>query len=377
MEAVGRLAGGVAHEANNQMTVVMGCANFALAVPGLPVAVKEDLERIRRAADHTATLTAQLLAFGRQQILRPVAVDLNAMLESFAPVLRRIVGEMATLELELAPGLAPVLADRGALEQVMINLTLNARDAMPGHGRLRVATGEVVVDDGGSPEREEPVRPGRYGVLTVSDTGSGMTAETLTHIFEPFYTTKAIGDGSGMGLSTVYGIVRQLGGDIQVTSEVGRGSSFRMLLPIAAEAPAAPAGPADGARAAAGGTVLVAEDEADVRALAVRALRMAGYTVLEAKDGASALDLLAAQQGDIVAIVSDVAMPVMGGSELSREAATRHPGVPVLLLSGYATDDLVRRGLIADAGVPLLLKPFTPTELVDRVAGLRETRPGP
>jgi signal transduction histidine kinase len=377
MEAVGRLAGGVAHEANNQMTVVMGCANFALAVPGLPAAVKEDLERIRRAADHTATLTAQLLAFGRQQILRPVSVDLNAMLESFAPVLRRIVGEMTTLELELAPGLAPVLADRGALEQVMINLTLNARDAMPGQGRLRVATGEVVVHAGGSPEREEPVRPGRYGVLTVSDTGSGMTAETLTHIFEPFYTTKAIGDGSGMGLSTVYGIVRQLGGDIQVTSEVGRGSSFRMLLPIAAETPAAASGPADGARTAAVGTVLVAEDEADVRALAVRALRMAGYTVLEAEDGAAALDLLAAQQGDIVAIVSDVAMPVMGGWELSREVGTRYPGVPVLLLSGYATDDLVRRGLIADAGVPLLLKPFTPTELVDRVAGLRETRPGP
>jgi CheY-like chemotaxis protein len=284
---------------------------------------------------------------------------------------------MTTLELELAPGLAPVLADRGALEQVMINLTLNARDAMPGQGRLRVATGEVVVHAGGSPEREEPVRPGRYGVLTVSDTGSGMTAETLTHIFEPFYTTKAIGDGSGMGLSTVYGIVRQLGGDIQVTSEVGRGSSFRMLLPIAAETPAAASGPADGARTAAVGTVLVAEDEADVRALAVRALRMAGYTVLEAEDGAAALGLLAAQQGDIVAIVSDVAMPVMGGWELSREVGTRYPGVPVLLLSGYATDDLVRRGLIADAGVPLLLKPFTPTELVDRVAGLRETRPGP
>jgi two-component system cell cycle sensor histidine kinase/response regulator CckA len=229
--------------------------------------------------------------------------------------------------------------------------------------------------DAGSPEREKPVRPGRYGALTVSDTGSGMTAETLTHIFEPFYTTKAIGDGSGMGLSTVYGIVRQLGGDIQVTSEVGRGSSFRMLLPIAAEAPAAAAGPADGARAARG-TVLVAEDEADVRALAVRALRMAGYTVLEAKDGAAALDLVAAQQGDIVAIVSDVAMPLMGGWELSREVATRYPGVPVLLLSGYATDDLVRRGLIADAGVPLLLKPFTPTELVDRVVRLQETRPG-
>ena len=253
MEAVGRLAGGVAHEANNQMTVVMGCANFALAMPGLPLAVVEDLERIRHAAAHTATVTSQLLAFGRQQMLRPVALDLNAMVESFAPVLRRIVGEMTTLELELGPGLPPVLADRGALEQVMVNLTLNARDAMPAQGRLQVATGQVAVPEASTTDREEPVRPGRYGVLTVSDTGSGMTAETLSHIFEPFFTTKAVGDGSGMGLSTVYGIVRQLGGDIQVTSEVGRGSSFRLLLPIAAEAPAAPGGSTDGAQAGGGG----------------------------------------------------------------------------------------------------------------------------
>jgi signal transduction histidine kinase len=377
MEAVGRLAGGVAHEANNQMTVVMGCANFALSAPGLPAGVREDLERIRRAAAHTATVTSQLLAFGRQQMLRPVALDLNALLESFAPVLRRIVGEMVSLELELGPALPPVLADRGALEQVVLNLTLNARDAMPGQGRLRVATGEVVVRETEASRREEPVRPGRYGVLRVSDTGSGMPPETLSRIFEPFFTTKAIGDGSGMGLSTVYGIVRQLGGDIQVTSEVGRGTSFRILLPIAAEAPAAPPASTEGAKAGGSGTVLVVEDESDVRALAVRALEMARYRVLEAKHGAAALHLLAAHHGDIVAIVADVAMPVMGGRELSRQVAERYPGVPVLLVSGYAKDDLVRRGLIADAEVPLLLKPFTPGELVDRVGGLREAHSSP
>jgi len=292
-------------------------------------------------------------------------------------VLRRIVGEMVSLELELGPGLPPVLADRGALEQVVLNLTLNARDAMPGQGQLRVATGEVVVPETEAGQREEPVRPGRYGVLTVTDTGSGMRPETLSRIFEPFFTTKAIGDGSGMGLATVYGIVRQLGGDIQVASEIGRGTSFRILLPIAAEAPAAPAASTDGAKAGGGGTVLVVEDETDVRALALRALEAAGYQVLEAKDGAAALDVLAAHHGDIVAIVADVAMPVMGGRELSDEVAARYPGLRVLLVSGYGRDDLVRRGLIADAGVPLLLKPFTPGELVDRVGGLREAPSSP
>jgi signal transduction histidine kinase len=376
MEAVGRLAGGVAHEANNQMTVVMGCANFALQVPGLLPAVREDLERIRRAAAHTAAVTSQLLAFGRQQILHPAALDLNAVLEIFAPVLQRILGEMVTLDLDLRPGIPAVIADRAALEQVMVNLTLNARDAMPGEGRLSVATGEVTLLDALRTEGAEPVRPGHYAVLSVTDTGSGMTPETLSRMFEPFFTTKGVGEGSGLGLSTVYGIVRQLGGDIQATSEVGRGTSLRILLPVAAEAPPAAGARASGPHAGGGGTVLVVEDEPGVRDLAVRALQMAGYRVVQAPEGAVALEVLAAHRATVVAIVADVAMPVMGGWELSKRVEARFPGVPVLLVSGYATEELVRRGLIGDASVPLLLKPFTPAELVDRVGGLREAGGG-
>ena len=282
---------------------------------------------------------------------------------------------MIALDLDLRPGIPAVIADRAALEQVMVNLILNARDAMPGEGRLSVATGELTLEapltEGG-----EPVRPGHYGVLTVADTGSGMAPETLSRIFEPFFTTKGVGEGSGMGLSTVYGIVRQLGGDIQATSEVGQGSSFRILLPVAAEGPPATAGRTSGSHARGGGTVLVVEDEAGVRDLAVRSLQRAGYVVVEAPNGAAALEVLAAHRDGVVAIVSDVAMPVMGGWELSKQVADRYSGVPVLLVSGYATEELVRRGLIGDASVPLLLKPFTPAELVDRVEALREAGDG-
>ena len=222
----------------------------------------------------------------------------------------------------------------------------------------------------------EPVRPGRYGVLSVTDSGSGMMPETLARMFEPFFTTKGVGEGSGLGLSTVYGIVRQLGGDIQATSEVGRGTSLRILLPVAMEAPPATGARTSGQHAKGGGTVLVVEDEPGVRDLAVRALQMAGYRVVEAPDGAAALEVLAAHRASVVAIVSDVAMPVMGGWELSKRVEARYPGVPVLLVSGYATEELVRRGLIGDASVPLLLKPFTPAELVDRVGALREAGGG-
>jgi two-component system cell cycle sensor histidine kinase/response regulator CckA len=371
MEAVGRLAGGVAHEANNQMTVVLGCSSFALGRPDLPPEIRAELLNVRKAAERTAAITAQLLAFSRRQMLQPTPLDLNEVVRAFAPILRRTLGDAGQLELELSPSVHTVVADRGQLEQVLLNLTLNAHDAMPDGGTLTIETGFVALarpEPGSSPT--EPLPPGRYGVLTIRDTGHGMSPETLARIFEPFFTTKPLGEGTGLGLSTVYGIVRQLGGDIRVQSVPQAGTTFRIYLPLTELPAAAEVDRHTEPLSTATGTVLVVEDQPEVRALAVRALQADGFQVLEAEHAQAALELLGRHQGALQAVVADVAMPVMGGTELAERLARSHPETPVLLMSGYAADELVRRGMLANEDIPLLPKPFAPEVLVERVRAL-------
>ena len=265
MEMVGRLAGGIAHEVNNQMTIVLGAAGFLLHQVRADSA-REDVEYIRRAAQRTATITRQLLAYSRRQILQPQIVDLNAIISGLEPILQRALGELATLTLSLDPLVNAVRADPGQLEQVLLNLVLNARDAMPTGGAVRIETSTALVDAASASAKPlEEVVPGTYALLTVNDTGSGMPPETLRHIFEPFFTTKEIGEGSGLGLSTVYGIVKQSGGFVSVVSQLGRGTSFQVFLPLAGVA--APASSGVDSSEVKGGTetILVVEDDDNVR----------------------------------------------------------------------------------------------------------------
>ena len=366
MESVGRLAGGVAHEANNQMSVVIGAVSFILRRPDLPPAVRADAEHIRAAAERTAAVTAQLLAFSRRQVLRPQRLELGTVLEHYRPVLARTMGEDCPIALRL--GAAPaVRMDPGQLEQVLLNLALNARDAMPRGGTLTIETStvELAAPTPAAP-RGVTMRPGRYALLAVSDTGHGMDRETLSHVFEPFFTTKGLGRGTGLGLATVYGIVKQSDGYIWAYSEPGQGTTIKIYLPVSDE-PAASAGDAEpAAPRAAGGLVLVVEDDAAVRTMAVRALADAGYRVLEAESGARALELLAGGERPAL-VLSDVVMPGISGSALASRIAEIAPGTPVLYTSGYTDGEIVRRGLL-EPGVAFVPKPFSPDGLVRAVA---------
>jgi two-component system cell cycle sensor histidine kinase/response regulator CckA len=368
MEAIGRLAGGVAHEANNQMTVVLGSVAFALRRGDLPTELRVDLVDVQRAAQRTAAITAQLLAYGRRQMFRPEPLDLTELIASFAPILRRALGEGSELVLTLSPELGPVLGDRGQIEQVLVNMTLNARDAMAKGGPFTIRTEAVTLTAArvGSDPRE-PLAPGEYAVLTLQDTGVGMRPGTLARVFEPFFTTKPVGQGTGLGLSVVYGIVRQLGGDILVESAPGSGTTFSIYLPVApGVASAQEETPARAHPATEGIAVLVVEDEPQVRRLAVRALEAEGFEVSEAEHGKAALEVLAKRVDPIQLVVTDVVMPVMGGRELAEQLASAYHGLPVLLMSGYATDELVSQGLLSEA-TPVLQKPFSPETLVEQV----------
>ncbi len=374
MDSVGQLAGGIAHEANNMMSVVLGCADYVLQRTDLPAVVREDVDQIWRAAKRTAGITQQLLAFSRRQVLQPQVLDLNATVRNLESILGRTLGETRGLRMHLASNLGPVRADPGQLEQVLINLTLNARDAMPEGGTLTVETMKVVLDQAYAAGKSvATLRPGEYVALVLSDTGHGMDRATLGRIFEPFFTTKAVGQGTGLGLSTVYGIVKQSGGFIWVYSEPGLGTTFKLYFPAVAAAPdfASDRVPAPNARA--DETVLVAEDEAMVRGIMARTLRDCGYAVLEACDGLEALEMVEARAGRLSLIVADVVMPGLGGREMATRLAERWPDVPVLFTSGYTGLDVVRRGLL-DEGHEFIQKPLAPEALARKVREMVDAR---
>jgi signal transduction histidine kinase/ActR/RegA family two-component response regulator len=370
MEAVGRLAGGVAHDFNNILTAILGYGDVlgTRLAPDDPR--RADLEQILEAASRATELTRQLLAFGRKQVLQPVAIDLNHLVEKLHGMLRRLLGAHVELTTSPAPELGRVRADAGQIEQVIVNLAVNARDAMPGGGKLTIETRNVELDlDSGL-----GVPAGPYVQLAVSDTGSGIDARIRAHIFEPFYTTKSVGKGTGLGLATVHGIVQQSGGAISVYSEPGRGSTFKIYLPRVADEPlVTPTSVARLAASTGSETVLLVEDDAPVRDLSRRALESRGYRVLVASDGAEGLRVAQAHAGAIDLLVSDVVMPVAGGPELAGNLRPLRPGLRVLFLSGYADTAFARSGELTREAA-FLQKPFTPERLAQKVREVLDER---
>jgi len=364
MESVGRLAGGVAHDFNNLLTVVLSVTRLLEMTPR-SAAEREDLEQIRGAAERAASLTGQLLAFARRQIVEPRAVDLNQLVSSVHALLERVIGEHIELRIVLSPGLATVNADPGQVEQVLMNLALNARDAMPAGGTLTIETANTVLDEAYAAEHAD-VRPGPHAMVTVTDTGEGMPPEVGSRIFEPFFTTKAPGQGTGLGLATSYGIVKQHGGSIWVYSEVGHGTTFKLYFPVATAA--VPSAEEPRPRASRGGreTVLVVEDEVGIRRVAVRILEMSGYRVYETGDPERALELFDELGGTIDLLVADVVMAKMSGRELAERLLQKKPSLRVLYTSGYTEDTIVHHGVV-DPGIHFLAKPYGPEELTVRV----------
>ena len=365
LEAVGRLAGGIAHDFNNLLTTINGLSALLLEeMPGRD-ALRADVEEIRAAGERAATLTAQLLAFSRKQVVQPEVLDLNAAIHDLAAMLRRMIGEDIALDLELADKLPAIKADRGHITQIVMNLAVNARDAMPRGGKLRVCTSVVALDDT-RVARLGTASPGDHVRMTVEDNGHGMDESTMRRIFEPFFTTKAIGKGTGLGLATVYGIVKQAGGGIDVHSQPGRGSTFTIFLPVSAAYTAPPRTAPASAAPGGGETILVVEDEDAVRSLVARVLRTRGYRVLEAASGTIALEVVDAHIGSIDLILTDVIMPGMSGPDLVRRLIAERPTLRVIYMSGYTQDEVLHHGVRQDAA-SFLEKPMTPGGLAARV----------
>jgi PAS domain S-box-containing protein len=369
LEAVGRLAGGVAHDFNNLLTVVSGYSELLASNPSVDHRALEAISEIQRASERAIAVTRQLLAFSRKQMLQPRRLDLNTVISEISKLIHRLIGEDIVLTTRLAPKLAPVTADPGQLEQVILNLAVNARDAMPSGGNLQITTSNVQVD-AGVPAKEIGVQPGRYALLTVSDTGIGMDAETRVKIFEPFFTTKEPGRGTGLGLATVYGIIVQSGGQIDVESELNRGTTFRILLPqcegvVEAQPVAVPGGSLRGSLRGTE-TILLVEDEDAVRGLTARVLQSYGYTVLEASDGDEALSLAKTKNRVIHLMVTDVVMPGIGGLELANRLERLRPKMRVLFMSGHTDEFIDRRGVL-HPNAAFLPKPFTPETLARKV----------
>jgi len=364
MEAVGVLAGGVAHDFNNLLTVILGFSDLLVSEPDNPLR-SEYAEQICKAAQQAASLTAQLLAFSRRQVLQPTVLDLNTVVSNMDSLLRRIIGEDVELTTSLDPSLGQVRADPNQLAQVILNLAANARDAMPTGGRLIIETANVEIDESHTALRELS-RSGKHVLLAMSDTGAGMDSHVQSRIFEPFFTTKPQGKGTGLGLAMVYGIVKQSDGDIRVYSEPGVGTTFKIYLPhhdIVADAAATPRS----APVSRGGeTVLVVEDAAGVRAMVCAALISHGYTVLEASQGNEALSLCERHAGVIDLVVTDLVMPGMSGRQLASQLATLRPEAKLLYMSGYTNDVAIRHGLVTSS-LSYLQKPFTPSALAQKV----------
>jgi PAS domain S-box-containing protein len=366
MEAVGRLAGGVAHDFNNLLTVISGYAELLLDGTSSGNPTRTSLEEIRKAGERAAALTRQLLAFSRQQVLAPQVLDLNAAIAEMDKMLRRLIGE--DIDLVILPGanVGRIKADPGQIEQVIMNMAVNARDAMPEGGKLTIEAANVDLD-GSYAQRDTEAAPGRYVMLAVTDNGSGMDQETQARIFEPFFTTKAQGKGTGLGLATVYGIVKQSGGFIWVYSELGQGTTFKIYLPrveeIAAAVEPVRARPAPHRGSE---TILVVEDEEALRSLIRTVLEANGYTVLAASGGIEALGICKIQSCAIHLVLTDVVMPQMTGRELVKRMASLRPETKVLYMSGYTDNAMVHHGVL-DGGTPFLQKPFTPDALARKV----------
>jgi two-component system, cell cycle sensor histidine kinase and response regulator CckA len=376
LEAVGRLAGGIAHDLNNMLAAILGFGDLLgrTLEPDDPRA--SDVEQICRAAARSADLTRQLLAFARREMIQPRALDINTVIQHAQALLPPILGENVELELRLAPDLGVVYADPRQIEQMVMNLVLNARDAMPQGGRVTIQTGTVQLGPGAGVWRTEEERAlsGRFTMLSVADTGHGMDAATLQRIWEPFFTTKPHGRGTGLGLASVYGSAKQSGGFVWADSEPGRGTTVQVYWPEI-RALAEPAAELDPQPPLSGGTesLLVVEDEDLVRALAVRALRSFGYTCHQARDADEALRLLHDPEVRVDLVITDVVMPGLSGRDLGERLAREHPDIPVVYTSGFTDEDVIRRGMLEE-GRPFLQKPFTPHELARAVREALDAR---
>ncbi|OLB77132.1 MAG: hypothetical protein AUI14_16930 [Actinobacteria bacterium 13_2_20CM_2_71_6] len=374
MEAIGSLAGGVAHDFNNLLSVILGYSDMLIGTPPADVSsALEDLVVIRKAAERAADLTRQLLAFSRKQVLETKVVDLNDTIAQVDRIVRRIVGEDIELRMIPADRLWRVSVDPGQIEQVVVNLIVNARDAMPTGGTLTIETANVELDDTYAAEHLG-VRPGPYVMLAVSDNGCGMDRETQARVFEPFFTTKEVGKGTGLGLSTVFGIVKQSRGNIWLYSEPGKGTTFKIYLPRTDDV-AATDEPAPRVALTHGGeTILLVEDEPEVRALLRRILDRHGYTVIEARDPDDALTRCARSPEAIHLLITDVVMPAVSGPQLVERIAAVRPGLNVLYISGYTDSTIVHHGIL-DAGVAFLQKPITPDALLRKVREVLHAQP--
>jgi two-component system cell cycle sensor histidine kinase/response regulator CckA len=364
LESIGRLAGGVAHDFNNLLTVILSCsAGIREAqAEGRPVD-PEDVEQIQEAGERARDFTTQLLAFARKQVISPVPLDLNTVVRSSERLLRRVLGEDVRLEVHAQEGLWLALCDPGQMEQLLLNLAANARDAMPRGGTLVIETRNAVVEPGAA---SAGTSSGQWVHLVVRDSGAGMSAEVQERIFEPFFTTKEMGKGTGLGLATVHGIVTQNGGRVLVESEPGHGTTFEIRFPRTHAIPEAAPRPAPAAAARGTETILVVEDDSSVRAVTVRALRGAGHRVLVASDGPEALAVAEQHGGTLHLVVTDVVMPGMSGRAVVDSLRRRRPGLRALFVSGYPQEVIARRGVL-DGGIEFLAKPFTPATLTARV----------
>jgi two-component system cell cycle sensor histidine kinase/response regulator CckA len=365
MEAIGRLAGGVAHDFNNQLTVITSCTELLLMDTEERDPRRDNLEEIRKAAQGAAALTRQLLAFSRQQVVEPKLVTIEEVVASAEKMLKRLIGEDVELVAVLSEAPATVKIDPSQLEQVIMNLAVNARDAMPDGGKLTLETSAVELGEYYA-RTHWPAIPGRFALLAVSDTGIGMTDQTRARIFEPFFTTKELGKGTGLGLATVYGIVKQSGGFIWVYSEPGQGATFRIYLPRVDEPPTMSPPVASTASLLGTETILLTEDAPALRGMARQILERYGYTVLEAPDGKEALALARSVPGPIHLLLTDVVMPGMSGRELAERFTGHRSEMKVLYMSGYTDDAVVRHGVLRP-GIAYLQKPFTPESLAHKV----------
>ena len=372
LESVGRLAGGIAHDFNNMLTAINGYSDLVLRQLGQDDPMRGNIEEIKKAGERSASLTQQLLAFSRRQLLQPEFVDLNETITETSSMLKRLIGEDIELATVLNPKVGSIKVDPGQLSQIIMNLVVNARDAMPNGGKLTIATSNVFLDPDYA-RTHLGILPGAYVMLSVSDTGIGMTPEQQEQIFEPFYTTKEVGKGTGLGLSTVYGIVKQSGGNVLVYSEVGHGSTFKIYLPRVVSPDETPEFQESSPKLALGTEIiLLVEDEDLVRSLSRQVLESCGYKVIEAVDGVEALEILEGSEEHIDLLITDVVMPRMGGPELAEKLREKMPNLPILFASGYTDDAIVRNGVL-QTNVNFIQKPFAIDDVARKVRDLLDS----